>query len=194
MLVVTACARYIVAQADFDDFPKIGDHFRDSYENVGAHVLVAFRRSRSVQEKFHSISMVGGDTRRVTQVDSDGTRYEGKACVSTGERQGRGTLRFPDGSFLSASFEQGVPHGQGSYTSAEGVRLEARFEYGALQGPVCRQYCVACVLYSQSFCSLSLSNLSFSVMSKVRNVLDIFIYFQDKECGVWQLFRYSRFV
>mmetsp|Transcript_50171 Transcript_50171/g.93418 ORF Transcript_50171/g.93418 Transcript_50171/m.93418 type:complete len:368 (-) Transcript_50171:172-1275(-) len=79
--------------------------------------------------------MVGGDTRRVTQVDSDGTRYEGKACVSTGERQGRGTLRFPDGSFLSASFEQGVPHGQGSYTSAEGVRLEARFEYGALQGP-----------------------------------------------------------
>jgi hypothetical protein len=53
-----------------------------------------------------------------------------------GEKAGRGTLYFPEGSSLTGVFRDGALNGFGWYTAEDGDRLQGRWTDGELNGKV----------------------------------------------------------
>jgi hypothetical protein len=74
-------------------------------------------------------------SRRVTETDAQtGEVFEGRTV--DGVRHGKGRVTFADGSAVEGIFRDGEVHGPGCYRSADGTELRASFMDGVPEGPV----------------------------------------------------------
>ena len=76
-------------------------------------------------------------TRGTLVLGKRGTRYEGRVCAATGERHGLGTLYVDEGggvgsSALRVRWDQGAPHGSGSFTEPDGGCVRGEWRDGVL--------------------------------------------------------------
>jgi hypothetical protein len=68
------------------------------------------------------------------QILRNGTRYVGQMDPSTGAREGKGTLYYPNGTLYEGEFAKNEPNGQGVMKYANGTVYEGSFRAGERHG------------------------------------------------------------
>lgn len=95
-----------------------------------------------------SISVSSPPLRRTrgSRTDEQGVRFEGWFNAE-GELHGRGTMYFPDGSWQSCQWADGVPNGPGEYVGEDHSMVKGTWVDGDLEGHVQEVACGGLLAY-----------------------------------------------